>query len=65
MDAALGGHLLAQERVDHSVAGGLHLGLESVRGDYESGRESKFVSINPSGLRDGLAAGPQVSLYYV
>lgn len=35
MDAALLGHLVLEELVDQAVARGLHLGLESVRGDDE------------------------------
>ncbi len=30
VDAALLGHLVAQQGVNHAVAGGLHLGLEGV-----------------------------------
>lgn len=33
VDAALAGHLVAQQGVDQTVAGGLHLGVEGVRDD--------------------------------
>lgn len=38
VDAALLGHLVAEEGVDHAVAGGLHLGGEGVGGDDEAMR---------------------------
>jgi len=45
VDAALDGHLVAQQGIDHAVTGGGHLGLEGVRDDDQSrGREA--VSIN-------------------
>lgn len=37
VDAALAVHLVPEEGVDHAVAGGLHLGLEGVGDDDESG----------------------------
>lgn len=36
VDAALASHLLAEEGVDHAVAGGLHLGAEGLGDDDES-----------------------------
>lgn len=37
VDATFAGHFVAEEGVDHSMAGGLHLGLEDVGCDDESG----------------------------
>lgn len=37
VDAAFAGHFVAEEGVDHSMAGGLHFGLEDVGCDDESG----------------------------
>lgn len=36
VDPTLAGHLLAQEGVDHTVAGGLHLGPERLGGNDKS-----------------------------
>lgn len=36
MDAAVGGHLVAQQAVDEAVAGGLHLGPEGGGRDDEA-----------------------------
>jgi hypothetical protein len=50
VDAALAVHLVLEEGVDHAVAGGLHLGLESV-GDDDESRSSSDVSAG-SGTRE-------------
>ena len=41
MNASLLGHFVAEQGVDHAVAGGLHFGGEGVRGDDEAAYASQ------------------------
>jgi hypothetical protein len=55
VDAALAGHFLGEEGVDHPVPGGLALGLELVRDDDES-----EVSLPGGAALHGLVVGVQM-----
>lgn len=47
VDAALLGHFVVQQGVDHPVAGGLHLGVEGIGSDDEAERVSVPIGLLP------------------
>lgn len=58
MDAALEGHFITEKGVDHSVAGGLHFGLERVGCNDESGRGGGVYHGESRGIPDCIFGGP-------